>query len=155
MVPAKQADLVTLWVPTPFGGALWGRGRLSPDSPRRTPAATPSQVHDAGAAGTAPRRSFPTNGRCRTTKPELRERFAKGLGPPPDQPAEALADAEELAFGGAGLLQDLQRENHDQIEYHALHRDTDGHLACNSADTYLDIGPNAINEAFGAIYEAE
>ena len=50
---------------------------------------------------------------------------------------------------------DLQQKNGDEIQYHALHRDGDGHLACNSTDAYLDIDPNAIDEAFGMIYDAE
>ena len=50
---------------------------------------------------------------------------------------------------------DLQQETQDEVQYHALHRDADGQLACNSTDAYLDIDPNAIDEAFGAIYDAE
>ena len=50
---------------------------------------------------------------------------------------------------------DLQRERGDRVQYHALHRDAAGRLACNSADAYLDIDPNAIDEAFGAIYDSE
>ena len=50
---------------------------------------------------------------------------------------------------------DLQRENQDEVQYHTLHREADGHLACNSTDAYLDIHPNAIDEAFEAIYDSE
>ena len=50
---------------------------------------------------------------------------------------------------------DLQKRNDDEVRYHALHRTVDDQLACNSADAYLDIDPNAINEAFGAIYDSE
>ena len=50
---------------------------------------------------------------------------------------------------------DLHQENQDEVQYHALHRDADGHLACNSTDAYLDIHPNAIDEAFEAIYDSE
>ena len=50
---------------------------------------------------------------------------------------------------------DLQQTDNDQILYHALYRDSDGNLACNSTDTYLGIDPNAIDEAFGAIYDSE
>ena len=50
---------------------------------------------------------------------------------------------------------DLQQGNQDEIQYHALHRDADGHLACNSTGAYLDIRPNAIDDAFGAIYDSE
>lgn len=49
---------------------------------------------------------------------------------------------------------DLQQENTDKVEYHALHRDGDD-VVCNSTDAYLDIDPNAIDEAFGKIYDAE
>ena len=50
---------------------------------------------------------------------------------------------------------DLQQANTDEIQYHALHRDRNGHLACNSTGAYLDIDPNAIDEAFGTIYDEE
>ena len=50
---------------------------------------------------------------------------------------------------------DLQQENQDRVQYHALYREADGHLACNSTDAYLDIDPNAIDDAFGAIYNSE
>lgn len=50
---------------------------------------------------------------------------------------------------------DLQHKNKDRIRYHALHRGVDGRLACNSTDAYLDIHPNTIDEAFGAIYDLE
>ena len=50
---------------------------------------------------------------------------------------------------------DLQQEEEDRVQYHALYRDADGRLACNSTDAYLDIDPNAIDEAFGAIYDSE
>ena len=50
---------------------------------------------------------------------------------------------------------DLQQQDRDAVQYHALHRDRDGHLACNSTDAYLDIDPNAIDEAFGEIYDSE
>ena len=50
---------------------------------------------------------------------------------------------------------DLQQEKQDKVQYHALHRDSNGNLACNSTNAYLDIHPNAIDEAFGAIYDSE
>ena len=50
---------------------------------------------------------------------------------------------------------DLQQQDTDAVQYHALHRDHEGRLACNSTDAYLDIDPNAIDEAFGAIYDSE
>ena len=49
---------------------------------------------------------------------------------------------------------DLQQKERDKVRYHALHH-VDGSLACNSTDAYLDIHPNAIDEAFGAIYDSE
>ena len=49
---------------------------------------------------------------------------------------------------------DLQQGKRDKVRYHALHH-VDGRLACNSTDAYLDIHPNAIDEAFGAIYDSE
>ena len=49
---------------------------------------------------------------------------------------------------------DLQQEKKDEVKYHALYREA-GQLACNSTDAYLDIHPNAIDEAFGAIYDSE
>lgn len=50
---------------------------------------------------------------------------------------------------------DLQQTDTDQVLYHALYRDSDGNVACNSTDTYLGIDPNAIDEAFGTIYDSE
>ena len=49
---------------------------------------------------------------------------------------------------------DLQQEDADEVQFHALHRDGDD-VVCNSTDAYLDIDPNAIDEAFGEIYDAE
>ena len=49
---------------------------------------------------------------------------------------------------------DLQQESADEVQFHALHRDGDD-VICNSTDAYLDIDPNAIDEAFGEIYDAE
>ena len=49
---------------------------------------------------------------------------------------------------------DLQQEDADEVRFHALHREGDN-IVCNSTDAYLDIEPNAIDEAFGEIYDAE
>ena len=49
---------------------------------------------------------------------------------------------------------DLQQEDADEVRFHALHREGDD-IVCNSTDAYLDIEPNAIDEAFGEIYDAE
>ena len=49
---------------------------------------------------------------------------------------------------------DLQQESADEVQFHALHRDRDD-VVCNSTGVYSDIDPNAIDEAFGDIYNAE
>ena len=49
---------------------------------------------------------------------------------------------------------DLQREEGDEIVFHALYRD-DGEIVCKPAHTYLDIHPNAIAEAFTDLYDRE
>ena len=51
---------------------------------------------------------------------------------------------------------DLQTRSDDQVSYHALYRDkVEGELVCNSTDSYLDIDPNAISEAFSDVYDRE
>ena len=49
---------------------------------------------------------------------------------------------------------DLQRREEDEITFHSLYRD-DGEIACHSVETYLDIHPNAIAEAFDDLYDRE
>ena len=51
---------------------------------------------------------------------------------------------------------DLQTTSADQVAYHALYRDdVAGELTCNTTDSYLDIDPNAISEAFSDVYDRE
>ena len=50
---------------------------------------------------------------------------------------------------------DLQKKDKDDVAYHALYRDDKGDLGCSSTDSYLDINPNAIAEAFSDIYDLE
>ena len=51
---------------------------------------------------------------------------------------------------------DLQAGKDDQVAFHALHHDAEtGEIACHSTDSYLDIHPNAIGEAFDSLYDRE
>ena len=51
---------------------------------------------------------------------------------------------------------DLQATGGDQVQYHVLHRDeVSKKLLCNTVDSYLEIDPNAIDDAFGEIYDLE
>lgn len=51
---------------------------------------------------------------------------------------------------------DLLSRNNDEVLYHALYHDDDsGQLKCNTTDTYLEIAPNAIAEAFATVYDRE
>ena len=51
---------------------------------------------------------------------------------------------------------DLQTRGDDQVSYHALYRDDKvGDLVCNTTDSYRDIDPNAISEAFSDVYDRE
>ena len=51
---------------------------------------------------------------------------------------------------------DLQTRSGDLIQYHALFRDSDSsNLECRSTDSYRDIAPNAIAEAFSSVYDLE
>ena len=51
---------------------------------------------------------------------------------------------------------DLRSRKEDEIAYHALYRDkVSGHLECKTVERYLDIGPNAIAEAFANVYDLE
>ena len=52
-------------------------------------------------------------------------------------------------------LLDLRTTPEDTVAYHALYRDEHGELVCNTADSYLDITPNAIAEAFSNVYDLE
>ena len=51
---------------------------------------------------------------------------------------------------------DLQARSDDKVAYHALFRDgASGELLCNTTNSYLDIDPNAIAEAFSDVYDRE
>ena len=51
---------------------------------------------------------------------------------------------------------DLQRQDRDSIALHSLYREGEsGELAYRTADSYSDIHPNAIAEAFGDLYDRE
>lgn len=51
---------------------------------------------------------------------------------------------------------DLRKQETDKIAFHSLYRDSaNGEIACRRADTYLDIHPNAIAEAFADLYDRE
>jgi len=51
---------------------------------------------------------------------------------------------------------DLQREDDDQITFHALYRDEEAReLACNSVGTFNEIHPNAIAQTFSGLYDRE
>ena len=51
---------------------------------------------------------------------------------------------------------DLQTRGDDQVSYHALYRDDKvGDLVCNTTDSYRDIDPNAISDAFSDVYDRE
>ena len=51
---------------------------------------------------------------------------------------------------------DLQTTGQDQVKYHVLHRhEASKELQCNTVGSYLAIDPNAIDGAFGEIYDLE
>ena len=50
---------------------------------------------------------------------------------------------------------ELQTTDKDQVAYHALYRDETGEVVCKSTESYLDIEPNAIAEAFSDVYDLE
>ena len=50
---------------------------------------------------------------------------------------------------------DLQMTEEDAVAFHALYRGEDGEIACRTTGQYLDIHPNAINEAFDDIYDRQ
>ena len=51
---------------------------------------------------------------------------------------------------------DLRRREEDSIAFHSLYRDSEsGEIAFHTADTYPDIHPNAISEAFDDLYDRE
>lgn len=50
---------------------------------------------------------------------------------------------------------DLQMTEEDAVAFHSLYRDEEGEIACRSTGRYLDIHPNAIDEAFDDLYDRE
>ena len=48
---------------------------------------------------------------------------------------------------------DLRAMKGDRVAYHALYREDDKQLACNTVPNYLDVSPNAIAEAFDDLYD--
>ena len=50
---------------------------------------------------------------------------------------------------------DLQTTDKDQVVYHALYRDETDEVICKSTESYLDIAPNAIADAFSDVYDLE
>ena len=51
---------------------------------------------------------------------------------------------------------DLQMTDDDKVAFHSLYRDKEtGEIACRSTPRYLDIHPNAIDEAFTDLYDRE
>ena len=50
---------------------------------------------------------------------------------------------------------DLQMTEEDQVAFHSLYRDETGEIACHTSSRYLDIHPNAIDEAFDDLYDRQ
>ena len=50
---------------------------------------------------------------------------------------------------------DLKAKSEDEIAYHALHHEEKGNLLCRTTNSYLDIDPNAIADAFSDVYDLE
>ncbi len=50
---------------------------------------------------------------------------------------------------------DLQMTDKDRVAFHSLYRDETGEIACHTTGRYLDIHPNAIDEAFTELYDRE
>lgn len=51
---------------------------------------------------------------------------------------------------------DLRKKETDRIAFHSLYRDNaTGQIMCQTSDSYLDIHPNAIAEAFASLYDRE
>ena len=49
----------------------------------------------------------------------------------------------------------LQKKDSDKVAFHSLYREETGNIACNTTDSYLDIHPNTIAEAFTDLYDRE
>ncbi len=50
---------------------------------------------------------------------------------------------------------DLQMTEEDAVAFHSLYREDDGEIACRTTGRYLDIHPNAIDEAFDDLYDRQ
>ena len=50
---------------------------------------------------------------------------------------------------------DLQMTDEDAVAFHSLYRDEDGEIVCRTTGHYLDIRPNAIDEAFTDLYDRQ
>ncbi len=51
---------------------------------------------------------------------------------------------------------DLQAKKDDKVAFHSLYRSEEtGEIACHTTDSFLQIHPNAITEAFDSIYDRE
>lgn len=51
---------------------------------------------------------------------------------------------------------DFRKREEDEVAFHSLYRDDEtGEIACNTANNYLGIHPNAIAEAFDDLYDRE
>ncbi len=50
---------------------------------------------------------------------------------------------------------DLQMMEEDAVAFHSLYRDESGEIACRTTGRYLDIHPNAIDEAFDDLYDRQ
>ena len=50
---------------------------------------------------------------------------------------------------------DLQMIEEDAVAFHSLYRDEKGEIACRTTGHYLDIRPNAIDEAFTDLYDRQ
>ena len=50
---------------------------------------------------------------------------------------------------------DLQMTEEDAVAFHSLYRDESGEIACRTTGRYLDIHPNAIDEAFDDLYDRQ
>ena len=61
-----------------------------------------------------------------------------------------------LATHDYGILKelDLQKKKRDKIRFHSLFHEN-GSVRCHTTDSYLDIHPNAIAEAFASLYDRE
>ena len=49
----------------------------------------------------------------------------------------------------------LQMTEEDAVAFHSLYRDAEGEIACQTTGRYLDIHPNAIDEAFDDLYDRQ